>query len=142
MMKRVRMYTDGGARGNPGPAATGVVLLELDADGNEGELVCEFGVYLGETTNNQAEYMAIVHGLQKAKELGFNYVDARLDSELAVKQLTGVYKVKNAGLAKRVLDVYNLKQSFREVRFTHIRREKNTRADAMVNVAIDRELDG
>ena len=80
--------------------------------------------------------------LKEAKELGFNYVDARLDSELAVKQLTGVYKVKNAGLAKRVLDVYNLKQSFREVRFTHIRREKNTRADAMVNVAIDRELAG
>jgi ribonuclease HI len=140
MIKRVRMYTDGGARGNPGPAATGVVLYEFNKDGEEGSKICEFGVYLGETTNNQAEYKAIIHGLEKAKELGYNEVDALLDSELAVKQLNGEYRVKNEGLARRVLEIHNLKQSFRAIRFTHIRRAFNTAADAMVNKAIDEAL--
>lgn len=137
MIRRIRMYTDGGARGNPGPAATGVVLIELDDSGQEGDVVAAFGVYLGETTNNQAEYQAIIHGLQKAKELGYNMVDARMDSELAVKQLNGEYRVKNQALAQRVLEIHNLKQSFREVRFSHVRRAQNAAADAQVNKAID-----
>ena len=140
MIKRVRMYTDGGARGNPGPAATGVVLVSLNDEGEEGGVVEEFGVFLGETTNNQAEYQAIIHGLEKAKELGFTVVDARMDSELAVKQLNGEYRVKNEGLAKKVLEIHNLKQSFRDVRFSHVRRAQNTRADVQVNKAIDNAL--
>ncbi len=140
MIKRVRMYTDGGARGNPGPAATGVALFEITDEGKQGAKIHEFGVYIGETTNNQAEYQAIIHGLQKAKELGYNSVDARLDSELAVKQLNGEYRVKNEGLARKVLEIHNLKQSFRDVRFTHVRRALNKDADAMVNKAIDEAL--
>jgi len=140
MIKRIRMYTDGGARGNPGPAATGVVLISLNDDGEEGEVIQSFGVYLGKATNNQAEYQAIIDGLKKAKELGYTNVDARMDSELAVKQLNGEYRVKNAVLAKKVLEIHNLKQSFREVKFSHVRRAHNTRADAQVNKAIDEAL--
>lgn len=140
MIKRVRMYTDGGARGNPGPAAIGIVFFELTDEGEQGAKICEFGVYIGETTNNHAEYQAIIHGLKKAKELGYNSVDARLDSELAVKQLNGEYRVKNEGLARQVLEIHNLKQAFRDVRFTHVRRALNKDADAMVNKAIDEAM--
>ncbi len=136
-MKRVRMYADGGARGNPGPAGCGAVLFELSADGDEGKRIAEVSEYIGETTNNQAEYKAIIFGLEKAKEIGADSVDVRLDSELAVKQLNGEYRVKNPGLAERYLEVHNLRSSFREIRFTHVRRAFNKEADALVNKAID-----
>lgn len=134
------MFTDGGARGNPGPAGTGVVLYEVNDEGEQTNKVAEFGEYIGETTNNQAEYMAIVQGLEKAKELGYNAVDARMDSELAVKQLNGEYRVKNPELAKRFLEIHNLRQSFKEITFSHIRRALNAEADAQVNKAIDEAL--
>ena len=134
------MFTDGGARGNPGPAASGVVIFELDAKGEMGEQVAAFGQYLGETTNNQAEYTAIILGLKKAKELGYDAVDAKMDSELAVKQLNGEYKVKNPGIAQRFLEIHNLKQSFHQTSFSHVRREFNKLADAQVNIAIDNAL--
>lgn len=134
------MFTDGGARGNPGPAASGIVIFELDAKGEMGEQVAAFGQYLGETTNNQAEYTAIILGLKKAKELGFDAVDAKMDSELAVKQLNGEYKVKNPGIAQRFLEIHNLKQSFHQISFSHVRREFNKLADAQVNIAIDSAL--
>ncbi len=131
------MYADGGARGNPGPAGAGAVLLELASDGEEGERIAEVSKYLGETTNNQAEYRAIILGLEKAKEIGAEEVDVRLDSELAVKQLNGEYRVKNQGLAARFLEVHNLRSSFRDVKFSHVRRAFNKEADALVNQAID-----
>ena len=136
-MKRVRTYTDGGARGNPGPAGAGAVVLALDADGKDGKVLAEVSKYLGETTNNQAEYTAIVLALQKARELGAEEVEMVMDSELAVRQLNGIYRVKNAELAKRFLEIVELKRHFKHVTFRHVRREFNKHADALVNQAID-----
>lgn len=132
----VRIYTDGGARGNPGPAASGAVIKELK-DGKEGKTIAEASRYLGKTTNNQAEYTAIIIGLEKAKSLGATEVQLYMDSELAVKQLKGEYRVKNPDLAKRFLEVHNLLMQFKRVTFTHVPREKNTEADAVVNKTID-----
>jgi len=139
MNKKGRMFADGGSRGNPGPAASGAVVYELE-DGELGEMVVEVGEYLGTATNNQAEYHAIVIGMQKALEYGFNVLDIRLDSELAVKQINGVYKVKNEELAKKYLEIFHLRQKFRETTFSHVRREYNKVADAVVNKVLDREL--
>ena len=86
-MKRMRLYADGGSRGNPGPSASGYVLFELSEDDETGVKIFEHGEFLGEATNNHAEYMAIILGVTKARELGAEYLDVRLDSELAVKQL-------------------------------------------------------
>ncbi len=136
MIKRVRIFTDGGARGNPGPAGAGAVLYEFDDNGNK-KIVAEISEYLGTATNNQAEYEAIVLAIKKAKELGYNAIEMFMDSELAVKQLNNEYKVKNSELAKKFLEIYNLKQSFREISFAHVRRVLNEEADILVNKAID-----
>ena len=130
----VHLYTDGGSRGNPGPAASGAVIKTL-----KGKDIGEVMKYLGSTTNNQAEYTAIVIGLEKAKELGAEKVDVFMDSELATKQLKGEYKVKNSEIAKRFLEVKNLIHQFDKVTFTHIYREKNKEADALVNKCLDDE---
>jgi ribonuclease HI len=132
----VRIYTDGGSRGNPGPAAAGAVIFNFE-DGVEGEVLAEVMKFLGEDTNNQAEYTAIVIALEKAVELGVKRVDLRLDSELATKQLNGEYKVKDQKIAKRFLEVKNLMHSFERVTFTHVRREHNKDADALVNKCLD-----
>ncbi len=131
------MYADGGSRGNPGPSASGAVIYDLE-NGEEGEVLAEVTKFLGNTTNNQAEYMAIVIGLRAAAKLGIEGLEVRLDSELAVKQLNGVYKVRNPEIAKRFAEVHELRQEFREIRFIHIRREKNTVADGLVNQELDR----
>lgn len=137
--KIVFMYSDGGARGNPGPAAGGAVLYA--ADGNvPGEKIAEASVYFPHATNNVAEYSGIIAGLEKAKELGADVVHCRMDSELACKQLNGQYKVKNPDLAQLFLKVYNLRQSFRQVTFSHVRRAENAAADAVVNATIDAAL--
>jgi ribonuclease HI len=132
-MSRLVIHTDGGARGNPGPAGIGV-LIE-DGDGNT---VLEHSRYLGEATNNQAEYTALIDALEHAKERGADEVDCFLDSELVVKQLNGEYKVKDPELAKLYLKVHNLRCAFRKAVFTHIRREQNKRADRLANDAMDR----
>ena len=134
--KRFEIYTDGGSRGNPGPAALGAVLYEL-TDG-EKKRVVELSEYLGKTTNNQAEYMAIIRALEKAQELQATEVDCFLDSELAVKQLTLQYKVKDPDIAKRFTEAWNLLQSFKKYSLAHVRREYNKEADALVNKALDR----
>jgi ribonuclease HI len=140
MMKRVRMYADGGSRGNPGPAAGAAVLFAIQDNDETGERVGEASKYLGVATNNQAEYTGIIEGLKKAHELGYDEVEARLDSELAVRQLNGQYKVKNAELAKLFLEIHNLKHHFRKITFTHVRREFNVAADALVNKVLDEIL--
>lgn len=132
----VDIFTDGGARGNPGPAGAGAVIYDRKTK----EVLAEISKYVGETTNNQAEYLAIIYGLEKAKKLKAKDVHVYLDSQLAEKQLKGEYKVKNQELAKRFLEVKNLIHSFDSVNFTHVRREKNKEADALVNKAIDKEL--
>ena len=130
------IYTDGGARGNPGPAGAGVVIYEEKGDG--GELAEEFGKYIGEATNNVAEYTALLLAIQRAREMGATSIDFMMDSELVVKQMRREYKVKDAGLAALFVKVWNEMPNFKKVTFTHIPREKNKRADKMVNEAIDR----
>ncbi|MBI2475196.1 ribonuclease HI family protein [Candidatus Uhrbacteria bacterium] len=132
----LRIYTDGGSRGNPGPAASAAVLKEIIA-GKEGKTIATASKSLGKTTNNQAEYMAIIIGLEKAKKLGATNLEFYIDSELAYRQLKGEYKVKDPEIAKRFLEVKNLLHSFRQVTFTHIRREKNKEADELVNKVLD-----
>lgn len=134
------MFADGGARGNPGPAAGAAVLFAVNEDGTPGERIGEAAEYLGVATNNVAEYTGIINGLRKAHELGINDLDVRLDSELAVKQLNGEYRVKNPALARLFVDVHNLRQHFRRITFTHVRRAFNKAADALVNKTIDAAL--
>jgi ribonuclease HI len=133
-MDKIVMYTDGGSRGNPGPAALGVFIETLDR---------RFGEYLGTKTNNEAEYAAIAAGLRKIKALVGKdrakrcRIDCRMDSELACRQLNHVYKIENAKLQPLFLDIWNLSLDFGEVTFAHIPREQNTVADAEVNKAMD-----
>ena len=136
-MKKVRLYADGGSRGNPGPAAGAAVLFALSENGEQGERVADAAKYIGIDTNNQAEYTGIVIGLQKALDLGYEEIDVRLDSELAVKQINGIYRVKNAEIAKRFLEVHNLRTKFKKATFSHVFREQNVAADALVNETLD-----
>ncbi len=128
-------YTDGGSRGNPGPSAIGYVI------GDKG-----YGEYIGETTNNIAEYKAIVAALKKAKAtLGKNTakqtdLEVRMDSELACKQLMGKYRIENVGLQPLFFEIWNLRFDFKSVIFVHVPRERNTKADAMVNKVLDARL--
>lgn len=137
IMKKVRMYADGGSRGNPGPAAGAAVLFALSENGEQGKRIADAAKYIGIDTNNQAEYTGIVIGLQKALDLGYEEIDVRLDSELAVKQINGIYRVKNAEIAKRFLEVHNLRTKFKKATFSHVFREQNVAADALVNETLD-----
>ncbi|HPT08463.1 MAG TPA: ribonuclease HI family protein [bacterium] len=134
MNTKLIIFTDGGARGNPGPAGIGAVIYN-----NKKEKLVEISKYLGETTNNQAEYRALIIALKKAKDLGAKELDVFLDSELVVKQLNREYKVKNKDLAPLFLEVYNLSLNFSKITFTHIYREKNQEADRLANEAMDRK---
>lgn len=130
-MAEVTIYTDGGARGNPGPAGMGVVIMD------NGQTLEEFGAYIGHRTNNQAEYAALLAGLERAGKYTDTDVTCVLDSELVVKQLKGEYKVKSPELRKLVHQVRSLEGNFRRVRYEHTLREGNRRADALVNQALD-----
>ncbi len=127
----VTVYTDGGARGNPGPAGIGVVISRGDT------LLAEFGAYIGRKTNNQAEYAALLAGLERAAEFTDTDVACILDSELVVKQMTGHYKIKSSELRKLAHQAKALEHRFRQVTYAHTRREGNQRADQLVNEAID-----
>lgn len=126
-----KLFSDGGARGNPGPAAIGCVLYRGD------EEIDSISEYIGETTNNQAEYRAILAGIEMALKHKLKELDCFLDSELIVEQLNQRYKVKDKELAKLFVKVWNLTLEFDKISFTHVRREKNKRADALVNQALD-----
>lgn len=127
------IYSDGGARGNPGPAATGVVIKN-----EAGKTVASFGEYLDEQTNNYAEYMALIGGLKKAAELKADAVDCVLDSELVTKQMKLQYKVKEPTLQKLFITAYNAAAKFKKVNYRHVFREKNKEADKMVNEILDK----
>lgn len=134
-MKKYIIYTDGGARGNPGPAGIGAVIYD-----EEKNIVAEISEYIGETTNNQAEYKALIYALKKAKELKADELDCFLDSELVVKQLKREYKVKNKDLAPLFLEIHNISLSFKKISYTHVRREFNKEADKLANIAMDRGI--
>jgi len=129
---QLNLFTDGGARGNPGPAGIGVVLLDVS-----GRTVEAYGKYIGENTNNQAEYLALISGLEKAVTLGVKKISCHLDSELIVRQLQGKYKIKNEGLKPLAAKVLMLSNKFLNVTYTYVPREKNHHADKLVNEAID-----
>ena len=129
---RARLSTDGGARGNPGPAAFGYVL-ETD----DGTVLDARGEAIGVATNNVAEYRALVAGLEKAAELGVDEVEVVSDSELLVKQMRGEYRVKNAALAALKADAERLADRIGRVTYRAVRREHNELADRLVNEALD-----
>ena len=129
---RAKLWTDGGARGNPGPAAYAYVLED-----REGNAVAAHGEAIGVATNNVAEYSALVAGLEKAVELGVRELEVISDSELMVKQMRGEYKVKNEALRALSLEAGRLARSIGSVRYTAVRREHNALADRLVNEALD-----
>jgi len=131
----VKVYGDGGSRGNPGPSASGFVILDM----NDTVLV-DKGVYIGMTTNNQAEYTALKMGLEEAKKMGAKKVEVYMDSMLVVNQLKGIFKVKNRELWALHDTIKTLAASFEHINFTHVPRELNTLADTAVNRALDEEL--
>lgn len=131
----VKLFADGGSRGNPGPSAAGYVLYDLDDT-----ILVREGVYLGITTNNQAEYLALKLGLEMAQKRGARIVRVYLDSLLVVNQMTGKFKVKNRDLWPIHETIKDLVSKFERVQFTHVPRELNKEADAAVNEAMDAEL--
>ncbi|MEK7167857.1 MAG: ribonuclease HI family protein [Patescibacteria group bacterium] len=127
---KATLFTDGGARGNPGPAGIGAVL-------KIGDKIHRHKRYLGVSTNNQAEYQALIMGLEQAKQEGVEELECFLDSELVVKQLNREYKVKDQDLALLFVKVWNLMSGFKKVTFKHVFREQNKEADLLVNEIID-----
>ena len=132
MQKKLIIFTDGGARGNPGPAGIGVVI----ADEN-GKVISLHKKYIGGATNNVAEYRALVLALQTAAQMGAAHLQIRMDSELIVRQMQGKYKIKDAGLKILAAEVFQLINKFKNVEFSHVFREQNKIADKLVNEAID-----
>ncbi len=128
----ITIHSDGGSRGNPGPSAAGFIIM----DSNE-HIIAEGGAYLGVTTNNQAEYQAVYLALQKAAEMEVKKIDFKLDSDLVVKQMNGVYKIKNRDLWPIHERIKELLKEFEKVTFSHVRREFNRLADSMVNKILD-----
>lgn len=138
-MKKIIIYTDGGSRGNPGPAAIGVVFCN-----EKGQIVKSYGEYLGDNmTNNEAEYGAVIFALKKfkavfGKQLAKNSeIEIRSDSELIVNQLNGKYKILDDKIQKLFIEVWNLKFDFKLIKFKAILRAKNKEADRLVNEALD-----
>lgn len=134
--KKIIIYTDGGSRGNPGPAALGVVVRY------QGEQK-EYGEYIGRTTNNVAEYSALIFALKKVKQLvgakaaKNTEIEVRMDSELVVRQMLGRYRIQEAELQKLFMEIWNLRVELGDVLFVHVPREQNKDADRLVNEALD-----
>lgn len=130
MIDRITIHTDGGARGNPGPAGIGAVLQYNDQQEHLKE-------YIGEATNNQAEYRAVLMALERAAVLGAKDITVYLDSELVQQQLSGNYKVKNQDLAALFVKIWNLSQRFTKIKYIHVPRSENKLADKLVNQVLD-----
>jgi ribonuclease HI len=131
----VRVYSDGAARGNPGPAGAGAVLTD-----SAGNVIARLGRFLGKQTNNVAEYEGLLLGLKHARELGYREVEVRADSQLLIRQLKGEYAVRHAGLKPLHAEALRLLRSFDRYDLRHVPREENTLADEMSNRAIDEEM--
>jgi ribonuclease HI len=129
---KAKLWTDGGARGNPGPAAYGYVL-----EGEDGAVLAAHGEAIGTATNNVAEYRALIAGLEKALELDVDELDVMSDSELLVKQMRGEYRVKKPTLRELWDEAEQLERQLGSVRYTAVRREHNELADRLVNDALD-----
>lgn len=130
------IYCDGGARGNPGPAGIGAALFREDAEGGLEE-IASVSEYIGRGTNNEAEYAALLAGLERAIGLGARTIEIRADSELMVRQLSGQYRVKSANLKPLYAKAVSLLGEFEQWSAIHVARELNRRADSLVNQAID-----
>lgn len=137
-MKKITIYTDGGSRGNPGPSALGVVFCN-----EKGNIFQKYSEYLSETTNNEAEYRAVIFALKKFKTLLGKKIaeeaeiEIKSDSELLVYQLNGKYKIENPKIGELFLDIWNLRLDFKKIKFSRIAREKNKEADDLVNKCLD-----
>jgi len=137
-MSEFSIYTDGGSRGNPGPSAVGVVI---EGDG----VKKEYGEYIGEGTNNEAEYTAVIFALKKVKLLIGSEkakkanITMYVDSELIAKQFNNEYKIKEKRIQALYMQIHNLTLDFKEVKFTHVYRSGNKDADRLVNAALDKE---
>lgn len=132
MAVKAIIYTDGGSRGNPGPSALGVVIID-----ENGKILKEYSHYLGKVTNNQAEYEAVIFALEKAKQLRIKEIELRVDSELIGRQLLGEYKIKDPDLQPLFIRAWNLRLDYDKIDIKIIPREHNKKADKLVN----RELD-
>jgi ribonuclease HI len=130
--KKYILHTDGGARGNPGPAAGAAILF--DANYRQIDKICK---YLGKTTNNQAEYTGLLLGLALAHQHGAKNILVKMDSELVVKQIIGEYRIKDASLKILAAKANKMLTEFAQYNFEHVRREKNKDADALVNKTLD-----
>jgi ribonuclease HI len=134
LVKDAVLWTDGAARGNPGPAGIGAILKS-----EAGEVLYTGSEFLGHTTNNVAEYRALILGLAGALQQGIERIEVRADSELLIKQLKGEYRVKNAGLRPLFVEAKRLLSRFESAKLTHIRRELNGEADKLANQGIDKK---
>lgn len=130
--KEMKLYGDGGSRGNPGPSALGFVLMNMDD-----QVLFEKGVYLGITTNNQAEYQSLKQGMEEALKQGVRELHVYMDSLLVVNQMKGVFKVKNRDLWPVHQAIKELAGQFKKVTYSHVPRELNKLADAQVNICLD-----
>ena len=139
-MRKIIIYTDGGSRGNPGPSAIGAVFCN-----EKGDIIRIYSETIGEATNNEAEYQAVIFALKKFKGLfgkklaSQSEIEVRADSELLIKQLQGLYKILEQKLQPLFLEVWNLKLDFKKIKFKFISREQNKTADGLVNEALDKK---
>jgi ribonuclease HI len=139
-MRKIIIYTDGGSRGNPGPAAIGVIFCN-----EKNQVIKKYSDYLGETTNNEAEYQAVVFALEKFKALfgkklaKSTEIELRSDSELLIKQLKGEYKILDEKIQPLFLKIWNLRLDFKKIKFKLISRQKNQEADKLVNEVLNNQ---
>ncbi len=133
-MSRLSIFTDGASKGNPGPAGIGVVVARAD-----GTVMREVAEYIGELTNNAAEYRALIRGLREALDLGAGEVEISVDSELMARQLAGVYRVKSPNLQPLHAEAVELLRGFSRISISHVRRDLNKRADQLANEGIKKQ---
>jgi len=134
-LDEVKVFADGGSRGNPGPSASGFVVLDM-----EDNVLVDRGIYLGVTTNNQAEYTALKLALEECRKMGAKEIQVYMDSLLVVNQMKGIFKIRNRELWPLHQAIKDLVQGFKHVSFSHVPREFNKLADAAVNRALDEHL--